>query len=68
MNARSPRPAKEHVVSLTSASVISHLQKLRKERSKPQSKPGWFADPRKIEPYRYWNGTTWTEETSATLP
>lgn len=30
--------------------------------------PGWYADPWAVAPYRWWDGTSWTERTGAPPP
>lgn len=55
-------------MSLLVANVLHHLRKLRKERARPTTSAGWFYDPQKLAPYRYWNGSKWTDETRDELP
>lgn len=36
-------------------------------QTQPSAAPGWYADPWKQHPYRYWDGAAWTPQTSEDL-
>jgi Protein of unknown function (DUF2510) len=51
--------------------VIQNIRRAlaqRRHGSAAKAPAGWFYDPRQLARYRYWTGTTWTEDTAEHLP
>ena len=56
-------------VSIIEAWFVQRIQRNRRRpSSRRKARPGWYYDPRRQARYRYWTGSTWSDETAERLP